>query len=55
LGHGIAHVLALAGLHVHLYELFAGRSACLVKVRRRTLDKVVELAKYSCPSANAAF
>ena len=54
MGHGIAHVCALAGQDVHLYDVDAGRvDAALAKVRGN-LDKGVEKGKLSPLERDAA-
>jgi 3-hydroxybutyryl-CoA dehydrogenase len=54
MGHGIAHVAALAGLDVHLYDAVAGAAHTGVDRIARNLAKGVELGKLAAADRDAA-
>jgi 3-hydroxybutyryl-CoA dehydrogenase len=54
MGHGIAHVSALAGCDVRLYDIDAGRVAAALAKVRGNLDKGVEKGKVSAADRDAA-
>ena len=54
MGHGIAHVAALAGCHVALYDAFEGAAAAGVGKITRNLEKGVELGKLARELRDAA-
>jgi 3-hydroxybutyryl-CoA dehydrogenase len=45
MGHGIAHVAALIGVQVHLYDAMRGATQAGIAKIARNLDKGVELGK----------
>jgi 3-hydroxybutyryl-CoA dehydrogenase len=54
MGHGIAHVAALAGISVRLFDAMAGGAAAGVAKVHKNLDKGVELGKLTADVAAAA-
>jgi 3-hydroxybutyryl-CoA dehydrogenase len=54
MGHGIAHVAALAGLQVHLYDAMRGAAQAGLTKIARNLDKGVELGKVQQTDRDAA-
>jgi 3-hydroxybutyryl-CoA dehydrogenase len=54
MGHGIAHVAALAGISVRLFDAMAGGASAGVDKIHRNLDKGVALGKLALDAANAA-
>ncbi|HEY0190245.1 MAG TPA: 3-hydroxyacyl-CoA dehydrogenase family protein [Kofleriaceae bacterium] len=54
MGHGIAHVAALAGLHVRLYDAMRGAAQAGLGKVTRNLDKGVELGKVKPADRDAA-
>jgi len=54
MGHGIAHVGALAGCEVRLYDALAGAAAAGVGKITKNLDKGVELGKLAAADRDAA-
>jgi len=54
MGHGIAHVAAMAGLEVHLYDALAGAAATGISRIAKNLDKGVELGKVTVMDRDAA-
>ena len=54
MGHGIAHVAALAGISVRLFDALAGGAAVGVSKLEKNLDKGVELGKLAADLAAAA-
>jgi len=54
MGHGIAHVAALAGCNVALYDALAGAAASAVGKIRANLDKGVSLGKLDAAARDAA-
>ena len=54
MGHGIAHVAALAGLDVHLHDALHGAARAGVAKIAKNLDKGVELGKVSAADRDAA-
>ena len=54
MGHGIAHVAALAGNDVALYDIDADRVAAALGKVRGNLDKGVEKGKAKAPSQEEA-
>jgi 3-hydroxyacyl-CoA dehydrogenase len=54
MGHGIAHVAALAGISVRLFDALAGGAAAGVGKIAKNLDKGVELGKLAADLAAAA-
>jgi 3-hydroxybutyryl-CoA dehydrogenase len=54
MGHGIAHVAALAGCEVTLYDAFAGAADAGVAKVRANLDKGVQLGKVDAGARDAA-
>ena len=54
MGHGIAHVAALAGISVRLFDAVAGGAATGVSKIAKNLDKGVELGKLAADLAAAA-
>ena len=54
MGHGIAHVAALAGISVRLFDALAGGAAAGVGKIGKNLDKGVELGKLAADVASAA-
>ncbi|MBP9088020.1 MAG: 3-hydroxyacyl-CoA dehydrogenase family protein [Kofleriaceae bacterium] len=54
MGHGIAHVAALAGISVRLFDALAGGAAAGVGKIAKNLDKGVELGKLAAELAAAA-
>jgi len=53
MGHGIAHVAAMAGLEVHLYDTLAGAAATGISRIAKNLDKGVELGKVTSMDRDA--
>ncbi len=54
MGHGIAHVAALAGAQVRLYDALAGAAAAGLAKIAKNLDKGVELGKLAAADRDAA-
>ena len=54
MGHGIAHVAAISGLEVRLYDTLAGAAATGLARIAKNLDKGVELDKVSAADRDAA-
>jgi len=54
MGHGIAHVVALMGAHVQLYDAMRGAAAAGVGKIGKNLDKGVELGKLAAADRDAA-
>ncbi|HET7502478.1 MAG TPA: 3-hydroxyacyl-CoA dehydrogenase family protein [Kofleriaceae bacterium] len=54
MGHGIAHVVALAGARVHLYDAMRGAAQAGIAKIARNLDKGVELGKVQAVDRDAA-
>jgi 3-hydroxybutyryl-CoA dehydrogenase len=54
MGHGIAHVAAVAGLEVRLFDAVAGSAAAGLAKIRKNLDKGVELGKVTAADRDAA-
>ena len=54
MGHGIAHVAAVTGARVHLYDALAGAAAAGVAKVGKNLAKGVELGKVSAADRDAA-
>jgi 3-hydroxybutyryl-CoA dehydrogenase len=54
MGHGIAHVGAIAGMDVRLYDALAGAAATGLGKVKKNLDKGVELGKVSAADRDAA-
>ena len=54
MGHGIAHVGALAGVDVRLYDALAGAAAAGLSKIAKNLDKGVELQKLAAADRDAA-
>lgn len=54
MGHGIAHVAALMGARVHLYDAMRGAAQAGVAKIARNLDKGVELGKVTVAERDAA-
>jgi 3-hydroxybutyryl-CoA dehydrogenase len=54
MGHGIAHVAALAGLQVRLYDAMRGAAQAGLSKIRKNLDKGVELGKVQAEDRDAA-
>jgi len=54
MGHGIAHVAAVAGLEVRLYDAIAGAAAAGIAKLTRNLDKGVQLGKVTSADRDAA-
>jgi 3-hydroxybutyryl-CoA dehydrogenase len=54
MGHGIAHVAALAGIRVFLYDALAGAARAGVTKVAKNLDKGVELGKLAAADRDAA-
>ncbi len=54
MGHGIAHVAALAGVDVFLFDALDGAAAAGISKIAKNLDKGVELGKLAAPDRDAA-
>lgn len=54
MGHGIAHVAALSGLRVHLYDAMHGAAHAGLSKITKNLDKGVELGKVQAADRDAA-
>ena len=54
MGHGIAHVAALAGIQVHLFDAMRGAAQAGITKITRNLDKGVELGKVDQAERDAA-
>src|ERR1700755_3121896 len=54
MGHGIAHVAALAGLQVHLYDAMRGGAQAGISKVGKNLEKGVELGKVAAAERDAA-
>jgi 3-hydroxybutyryl-CoA dehydrogenase len=54
MGHGIAHVAALVGVRVHLYDAMQGAASAGIAKIVRNLDKGVELGKFQQSERDAA-
>ncbi len=54
MGHGIAHVAALAGAQVRLYDAISGAAQAGLAKIRKNLDKGVELGKLTADARDAA-
>ena len=54
MGHGIAHVVAQAGVRVHLYDAMRGAAPAGVVKITRNLDRAVELGKLQPAERDAA-
>lgn len=54
MGHGIAHVVALAGVKVHLYDAMRGAAQAGIAKIGKNLDKGVELGKVQQADRDAA-
>src|ERR1700760_84371 len=54
MGHGIAHVAALVGLEVHLYDAMRGGAQAGISKVSKNLDKGVELGKVASADRDAA-
>jgi 3-hydroxybutyryl-CoA dehydrogenase len=54
MGHGIAHVAAVAGIDVYLYDAFGGATEAGIGKVAKNLDKGVELGKLSAPERDLA-
>jgi 3-hydroxybutyryl-CoA dehydrogenase len=54
MGHGIAHVAALAGIQVHLYDAMRGAAQAGLGKVGKNLDKGVELGKVQAADRDAA-
>ncbi len=54
MGHGIAHVAALAGIDVRLFDAIAGAATAGIAKVKKNLDKGVELGKVSPADRDAA-
>lgn len=54
MGHGIAHVAAVAGAHVHMYDAVAGAAAAGLAKIAANLAKGVELGKLGAADRDAA-
>ena len=54
MGHGIAHVAAIAGIEVRLFDAIAGAAAAGIGKVAKNLDKGVELGKVAAADRDAA-
>jgi 3-hydroxybutyryl-CoA dehydrogenase len=54
MGHGIAHVAAIAGIDVRLYDAIAGAATAGIAKLTKNLDKGVELGKVTAADRDAA-
>jgi 3-hydroxybutyryl-CoA dehydrogenase len=54
MGHGIAHVAAVAGIEVRLYDAIAGAAAAGIAKLTKNLDKGVELGKVTAADRDVA-
>jgi 3-hydroxybutyryl-CoA dehydrogenase len=54
MGHGIAHVAAVAGIEVRLFDAIAGAAAAGIAKLTKNLDKGVELGKVTAADRDAA-
>ncbi len=54
MGHGVAHVAAVAGIEVRLYDAIGGAAETGIARIRKNLDKGVELGKVSAADRDAA-
>ena len=54
MGHGIAHVAALMGAQVHLYDAMRGAAQAGIAKIAKNLDRGIELGKLQQPARDAA-
>ena len=54
MGHGIAHVAAVAGIEVRLFDAIAGAAAAGISKLTKNIDKGVELGKVAAADRDAA-